>query len=380
MATLTNSFEGGTAGDTITTGNSGGSSGDAWTLTGDTAGGSCTYSATGPSHGSRCMAVTLGATGGAVRRGWSVNAEDSTNTQHFRFYIDPGSVSGTVSPLRAMNVTSSAQRFRVQLTAAGVLTFHNNGNATLWTSSALAAGTQWRVEVSAAGSTSATARVRIFAGDATSASQDSGDLTGVNMGGPLREVWFGQTGATSNVSLRLDEVGWSDTAPLGPATSPTVSGILAGSLPPLSASAAGSARSSGAAVVLLPGLSAALAGAARASGAASVSLPAVSVALVGGASSAGVLAAGLPSVSASMVGSARAAGLVVVSLPALAVSAAGGVRAPGVLAAVLPSLAVALVGGSESAGGIVPRPVEGVVVRPAGGVVVRPAAGVVTRP
>ncbi|MEU6754770.1 hypothetical protein ABZ914_51825, partial [Spirillospora sp. NPDC046719] len=200
MATLTNSFEGGTAGDTITTGNSGGSSGDAWTLTGDTAGGSCTYSATGPSHGSRCMAVTFGATGGAVRRGWSVNAADSTTSQWLRLYVDPGSVSGTTSPARGMNVGSGAQRWRLQVTAAGVVSLHNNTNGADWSSTALSAGQQWRVEVMVGGTTSSTGRVWVYAGDATTPSQDSGDLSAVNFGGPTREIWYGQTNSAANIA------------------------------------------------------------------------------------------------------------------------------------------------------------------------------------
>ncbi|MDG4796210.1 hypothetical protein [Micromonospora sp. WMMD1082] len=215
MAALANGFEGGVPGATVTTGNSGGPSGDPWTLSTDTVGGACVYTDLGPAHGVRCMAVSVAATGGAQRRGWAVNAGDSTATQYFRFYVDPASITGTVAPLRGMNVTSSGQRFRIQVTAAGVLSLHNNANTAVWTSAALAAGPQWRVEVSAAGSTTAAARVRIYLGDAEVPAQDSGPLSGLNLGGPIREVWFGQTAAATNVGLRLDDCGWSDTAPLG---------------------------------------------------------------------------------------------------------------------------------------------------------------------
>ncbi|WP_028192942.1 hypothetical protein [Salinispora pacifica] len=221
MASLVNSFEGGLDGLGITTGNSGGGSGDAWTLAADTADGTCTYSSTGAAHGSLCMSVTLGATTGPQRRGWAVNDGNATSVQHFRFYLDPASISGgAVSVLRGMNAGSTGQRFRVQVSDSGVLTLRNNISSVVWTSTALSAGTQWRVEVSAAGSTSGVGRVRVYAGDSTSTTQDSGDLTALNLGGPIREVWFGQTSATAGVSVRLDDCGWSDTALLGPASDP----------------------------------------------------------------------------------------------------------------------------------------------------------------
>ncbi|MER7167036.1 alkaline phosphatase D family protein [Micromonospora sp. NPDC000207] len=228
MAVLVNSFDGGAAGTTVTTGNSGGTSGDSFTLTQSVSGGICTYSSTGAAHGPLCMQVTTGGTGGAERRGWSVNSSDSTSTQWFRFYFDRASVTGTVSPLRGMNVGSGGQRFRVQVSAAGVVQLLNSSNTSVWSSAAVASGVQWRVEVAAGGTTSASARISIFEGDATVASQDSGALSGVNLGGPIREVWFGQTNAATNVAVRLDECGWSDTAPLGPAATVAPAEVVCG--------------------------------------------------------------------------------------------------------------------------------------------------------
>lgn len=226
MATLTNGCEG-TNGSTVTVANSG-VSGDAWTLTASVANGTCTYSTAGAVHGDTCMAIATGSTSGAERRGWSVNAVNASTAQYFRFYIDPSNIMGTVSPLRGMNLTSSGQRFRVQITAAGVVTLHNNASTSVWTSTAIAGPT--RVECSIEGLTSAAGRVWLYPLDSTVASQDSGVIT-ANFGGPIREVWFGQTNSAFGVSLRLDDCGWSDTAPLGPArpvvpasTSPTVIG------------------------------------------------------------------------------------------------------------------------------------------------------------
>ncbi|MFI1194079.1 hypothetical protein ACH4T9_12590 [Micromonospora sp. NPDC020750] len=217
MTTLTNSFEGGTAGNTITVAGSDGASGDAWTLTTSGTGSTCVYSATGQAHGSLCMQVTTGATNTTERRGWTVNAGDSAADQWFRFYVDPANLTGTVSPLRGQNAGSNAQRFRIQVTAAGQVTLRNSANTTVWTSSPnLTAGTQWRIECRVAGSTTGAARVWVYSGDSTTAAQDSGELSG-DFGGTIREVWWGQTANGTNIAVKFDDVGWSDTGALGPA-------------------------------------------------------------------------------------------------------------------------------------------------------------------
>ncbi|MGW5556857.1 hypothetical protein ACWER9_06495 [Micromonospora sp. NPDC003944] len=303
------------------------------------------------------MLTTLGATGGAQRRGWSVNAGDSAAVQHFRFYLDPVSVVGTVSPLRGMNLTSSGQRFRVQVTSAGVLTLQNNANTTIWTSSALSTGTQWRVEVSVGGSTSATGRVRIYAGDATSTSQDSGDLAGQNFGGPIREVWFGQTAAATNVALTLDDCGWSDTALLGPAPPPPGTGGLTASLPALASSVGGSSRAS---TVL------------------GASLPHLGVTASGRAQTTGAMPTRLPSLTVVASAAVSATGLVSPVAPPLLVSLGGTSRSGAALTVGLPALVSALAGAVEG-GATVDRPFLGVVVRPAAGVTVRPSEGRVPR-
>lgn len=218
MAIRVNTFAGGTPSDTITNANSGGSSGDPFDEADtpqDTTDGTCTY---GTTHGVACMSFSLGATSGPERRGWVVNAGASAATQFYRLYLDPADVTGVIFPLRGMNDTSSAQRFRVNLTSAGVVTFRDNANTTIWTSTALTSGTLWRIECAVGGSTSAAGRIWVYSGDSTIAAQDSGDLTGVNFGGPIQSVWWGHGASSANVAGKITKVGWSDTAPLGPAT------------------------------------------------------------------------------------------------------------------------------------------------------------------
>lgn len=220
MTTLVNNFSGVGAGVTITNANSGSTSGDAFTeddAPQDTTGGTCTR---GDSHGRPAMAISLGTTAGPERRGWIVSGA----TQYERIYFDPADYTGTVSVLRGMDATSAAQRWRVTISAAGVVTLLNNASAAVWTSTACAAGTLWRLEVRIDGSTSGNGQVWIYDGESTTPTQNSGLLAAQNFGGPVLSTWYGQANSATSVAAKIvGPVGWSDTGPLGPsAVAPTV--------------------------------------------------------------------------------------------------------------------------------------------------------------
>lgn len=218
MTRYTNSFETGlSSGTAITTANSGQSeAGDPFGLALDAAGASVVYSDTGTAHGVRCMSFAVGATAGPARRGWTVNPLVVTAAQFYRVYVDPDALTGTVSVLRGMNTGSTAQRFRVTVSSTGTVTMINKSNVSVWTSAALTPGSMWRIEVSVEGFDSRPYQVRVYAGDAATPTQDSGVLT-ADFGGPVTEVWFGQTSAATNVAGKLDDVGFSDEGWLGPA-------------------------------------------------------------------------------------------------------------------------------------------------------------------
>ncbi|WP_018219183.1 alkaline phosphatase D family protein [Salinispora vitiensis] len=228
---LTNSFETGLPpGTTVTTGNSGEvEAGNPFTLSTDSAASTCVYSGVG-ARGLLCMSVGVQSPAGPSRRGWAVNPLAVTNAQYYRLYVDPGTITGTLSVLRGMNTGSTGQRFRLSVSADGIVTMYNKSNVVVWVSAALAAGTWWRVEASVEGFDARPCQVQIFAGDAITPTQDSGVITG-DFGGPITEVWFGQTNAAFGVAGVLDDLGYSDEGWLGPAAlMPTVLFSWAGAL------------------------------------------------------------------------------------------------------------------------------------------------------
>jgi hypothetical protein len=75
VALLTNNFDGGTPGTTITTGNSGGVSGTAWTTVNSTAGGTIEYT-TVQTHGGLAMRINSGSAAAAFRVRWTQNHGD----------------------------------------------------------------------------------------------------------------------------------------------------------------------------------------------------------------------------------------------------------------------------------------------------------------
>lgn len=85
MATITNSYEGGTNGTTISTANSGGGSGTAFnTISGAVAGATLAFSSTRSAHGTLSMQIATGATSGSQWVGWT-SGFGSQNTFYVRF-------------------------------------------------------------------------------------------------------------------------------------------------------------------------------------------------------------------------------------------------------------------------------------------------------
>lgn len=217
MTILLNDFSGTAA--TVYDNTTSAAGGDAFNETDSpahTSGGSITVSS---SHGRNALNVVVGATAGPERLGWQVNAANSTATQYAKFYFDPGDMVGTAwwCALRAMSATSAAQRMRVQIKPTGTIDFLDASNAVVWTSAACASGTVWRVEVSWGATTSADAQVKIFVEESDTPTQDSGILSGLNLGGPTQSMWFCQGVTVSNLNIKcIGPVGWSDTGWLGP--------------------------------------------------------------------------------------------------------------------------------------------------------------------
>lgn len=125
-----------------------------------------------------------------------------------------------------------------------------------------------------------------------------------------------------------------------------VTGGVAATLPPLGASAAGTATVDGQAAPTLPPLAAGSTGAATVSGAATPALPPLQATLTGTTTTPGLLAATLPPLDASFAGNLTG-GFLTPVLPALSASLQGSAAVDGALSATLPAFTASLSGTAE---------------------------------
>lgn len=128
---LRNSFEGGTAGTTITAGNSGGGSGDAFTsVNAPPAGGTNAFDNTSPIKGTLHGRVQTGATSGLTSWVWGNTAGLGTPSQiWFRFYFRTGAYP--VSKTRFLNFTTTGdtvQNASMILGITGILSVRSGTN------------------------------------------------------------------------------------------------------------------------------------------------------------------------------------------------------------------------------------------------------------
>jgi hypothetical protein len=220
----------GTAGATPTISDSG--VGTAFSAVTIGSGASLTYSSSGgcrrPSGGN-CLAYATVASA-ACLGSWGttsgVNPSNTTAVQFMRMYLDPADfgTAGNTIMARGMDTGNTNQRWRWHHTTTHTLVFQRGDGTAIFTSSALTAGVRYRVEWSVVGTTTGAYRLQIFVGDSLTAAQDSGALTD-NFAGTIQRIVWGQATAAANASGKLEGIGWSDAAALGP---DTVSGIAVG--------------------------------------------------------------------------------------------------------------------------------------------------------
>lgn len=129
----------------------------------------------------------------------------------------------------------------------------------------------------------------------------------------------------------------------------TLTGVLAGVLPPLSGSVAASAEVSGALTASLPPLTASMQAVAEVAGHTDAALPALAGQMVGDVEAEGTFAAELPALAAAAAGQATTAGpLAAGLLPLTAVVTAHVTLPTGSLTAALPALTATLAGVSDA--------------------------------
>lgn len=191
-------------------------------------GGTFRYSNTGGcKRGNLVYSWTVGAIAGTSRRGWNVNAGNTSTAQWVRGYIDPADFTGGSIVARGMDSLGTTQRWRISL-ISGTLSFRradNNTAASGAAAFALSNGTRYRFAVKYEGSTTGVGRLIVYVGDSTTPAFDSGDFTD-NFGGTIQTVFIGQATSGSNLSGRIDDFAHSDAGEPPPST---ITATLSGS-------------------------------------------------------------------------------------------------------------------------------------------------------
>ena len=219
MTTLTNSFEGGTSGGTISTANSGGASGNAFNVVTIGALSSLTFSNTRAAHGSLSAQVSTGNPSANAIMGWTTSLTAGTLSQVWvRAYCY---ITGfPPANLRAIRVNNSG-------TLCGAIGFNSSGKVVLLDGGGTTRGTstttlplnQWcRIEGYVIASASAgQVQAQIFLGkDSAIPTETVTTAANLNTTGPLNRVDFGNPASAVSFTYWVDDVGASTAGYIGP--------------------------------------------------------------------------------------------------------------------------------------------------------------------
>lgn len=190
---IRNNFDGGTNGTGMTTGNTGGSSGDAFSAVEAAA----IFSNEQKKSGTLSMKPSSAAVSSYGR--WAVG-EKNIAVRMYVYMTAAHSADYNLLQFRSDTTTNIAS---VRMTGASNLRLYLHGSSSnAWTSTATFPLNQWvRVEVYIKMGTTTSngeARIAYYLGDSTTAVQDSGALTGLNVRGDLTNtghVFIGKTGS-----------------------------------------------------------------------------------------------------------------------------------------------------------------------------------------
>lgn len=225
MATLQNTFDGGTAGTSITAGNSGGTNGDAFAVTGS----GRTYNADAL-HGTLGADFTLASGDAANYAQWAW-----TNHNQFvaQFYFKLVQNVTATSGFFIIRGTSSAVLQLAVNSAREVTVLTGSGSTNRWTTAALTLNTWYRFDISGqvgASTSTGVLNVDYYLGDSTTPVETGLAITDANLGtagaDQMRIGW--QATVSSVRQCRIDSVrlkhseGTTYLAPFGANTAPTV--------------------------------------------------------------------------------------------------------------------------------------------------------------
>lgn len=221
MSSLSNSFEGGSDGTTVTTGNSGGSSGDAFGNVTIDSGNALTYSSSSPAHGSLGALVSTGVASGSSYVAWTSGIPGTSATVWARAYHRfPAWPSADVNVLRILS-SSNAIMGSVRIKSTGkVDLLYGTGTLGATSTATIPTGASFRIEVMvAAGTTTGAMSIRLYltSADGTTADETL-SVTNINAGSanPVR-MRAGVVSNLANVStFGLDDLALSDVDWIGP--------------------------------------------------------------------------------------------------------------------------------------------------------------------
>lgn len=221
-AQLTNTAEGGTHATGVTTGNSGGSSGDAFSAV-TTEQGTMTFDNTRPHHGSLAYkSVKSGAGSNYAEWGGSTQWPEILDRAFFRGYYNFDTAPDADTQFLAfINLTTWV--LRVRLNTTRTISLINSAGTVLGTSTTvLAVDTWYRIEMTAMMGSSSTgsAELRLYAGDATSPTETLGPYTATDTGlTPIVRVITGSqifTGTTNTLTTFFDDLAFDAYDWIGP--------------------------------------------------------------------------------------------------------------------------------------------------------------------
>ena len=220
---LTNTFEGGTNGTTISTGNSGGLSGNAFDVVNVPASGTVAFSNAEAAHGSLSgeLATT---TAGSPYVAWS-NSMGTQNQVWFREYLyftaNPGSAQRVFEP----NSGGTAGGGVMVGTSGKLLTVDSSGTTETTSTNSIPLNAWFRIEGYVIGSaTAGQVQVALFdSPDSTVSTEVNTTAGNLNTGGPLTVYRFGHGDGSTIANLGpfwMDNIGLSNAGYLGPSINP----------------------------------------------------------------------------------------------------------------------------------------------------------------
>jgi hypothetical protein len=230
MTDVTNTFEGGTAGSTITTANSGGGSGTAFNFIQTVSGGASVYTSSSPYRGTLAGSFSSGGTtaGTAYAEYSTAVASSSSAPVYGRLRFMMPSLPADATGIRVAVITDSVGAFVAELRVinTGAVSIRGSGGSALATFSATyAAGTWWDVGLAILVFSTTVGQIqgRKYAADGTvtqtitsSANQNTLASGGTN------KFQTGMIRSIVSATVVIDDVAWSLTGYPATAVAPSV--------------------------------------------------------------------------------------------------------------------------------------------------------------